>query len=234
MKLSVSVATLLACAVAPAFGSIPKLGVGGFDSNAPIVSVVELGLATDDAFDAAPRAGGNNMFAAMDGPYAAFAAAGGVLGFDDYVAVAPPGDGDGWSPLQEFGFIGGVTTAGMSLQVQFYDSTEAFITSFNITLPTGGSNQIWTITPTMPATLFFNIPNSGFVQIVAADGSTGRWWLSTTEPAVGTQSDLVGGNAGPGGVPPASHSHRFRLDVPEPGTLSLLVIGSIALLRRRR
>lgn len=235
MKLCVTVATLIACVVSPALGSIPQLGVGGFDPGAStFVNVVEMGVASPEGVDATPRAGGNNMFAAMDGPYAAFATAGGVIGLDDYVSVLPPGDGDGWSPLEAFGFVGGVTTAGMSLQVQFYDTTQTFISSFNITLPTGGSNSIWTITPTLPATDFFDVPNNGFVQIVAAAGSTGRFWLSTTAPSVGTESNLIGGTAGPGGVPPATHSHRFRLDVPEPSTLSLLAIGGVALLRRRR
>jgi len=191
-----------------------------------------------DGEDADPRHAGNNMYTAMDGPFTAFAA-GPALGFDDYVSAVGPGDGDGNSPLDEFGFLGGVTTAGMSLIVEFFDSNQVFRNSFSITLPQGG-NFGWTIT-TGPDTHppfsapFFDVPNNGFVQLRAgAPGSTGRWFMSVTPPTVGTQSLLIGGNAGPGGVPPATSSHRFRLDVPEPATLTLLAFGAVAMLRRRR
>ncbi|MCA9254363.1 MAG: PEP-CTERM sorting domain-containing protein, partial [Phycisphaerales bacterium] len=67
------------------------------------------------------------------------------------------------------------------------------------------------------------------VQVVAADdGSTGQWFLSTTLPTIGTESRA------PGEGSLETHSHRFRLDVPEPATLSLLAIGGLVIARRRR
>ncbi len=192
------------------------------------VNIQLTAIPVDAADEAQPRAFGNDMFRAIAGPYAAFAADGGVLGYDDYQGIVPPGDADGYSPLDEFGFVGGVTAGEMTLQFQFYDSNADFHASFDITLANPG-NFIYTFTTAGPGSPpFFDIPNSGYVQVVAADGSSGQWFLSATLPEVGTESR----DPGEGSV--TSHSHRFRLDVPEPATLALLGFGALAMIRRRR
>lgn len=213
-----------------------SLGSGQYIPNPTHVFVqgvnVTLEAAPLGSADVAPSHAGNDMFRAIAGPYAGFAAGGGVLGFDDYQGISPPGDEDNESPLEEFGFVGGVTAIGMTLQFQFYDAAQNFRNSFDITFSQAG-NFIWTLTngpdthpPFSPA--FFDIPNSGYVQVVAADGSTGQWFLSTTVPSIGTESR----ETGEGSL--TTHSHRFRLDVPEPATLALLGISGLAMIRRRR
>ena len=209
------------------------LGTGQFINDPNAVTWVN-GVNADFQFSTfedggdVDRALGNNMYSAMTGPFAGFAAATGNLGFDDYVGIVPPGDADGNSPLEEFGFVGGVTTVGGIVQIQVYNVNSDLVNFVNIALPSAG-NFIWTITPSLvPGDDFFSIPNAGFVQMVAAPTTTGQWFLSTSLPTIGTESRA----AGMGSL--TTHSHRFRLDVPEPASMALLALGGLFAARRRK
>lgn len=223
-----------ALAIVPTLGS--SAAIPGGRTLVPGVDITMSFIALDTAPSSVDRHAGNDMFRAMDGPYGAFAASTN-LGYDDYFGLtAPfgPGDIDGNSPLDEFGFIGGVTTAGMSLQFQFYNG-EGDLTDFvNVGPFPQGGNFNWTITsgpdthpPFSPPML--TIANHGYVQIVGVTpADTGRWFLSTTAPTIGSQV------FGPGEGSHATNSHRFRLDVPEPASMALLALGGLFAARRRK
>lgn len=158
------------------------------------------------------------VFSAIPGPYSAFPAATGSIGFDDYSSTmtAPIEN------LKGMRFVGGVTTAGMSLRFEFYTAALAPVGDFTLALPQGG-NFIWTLSG-----LDLNIPKNGVLQITALAGSTGRWFLGAGAPTIGTQSTTFGGaNSG-------ALSHRFELITPTPGSLALLGLGGLAAARRRR
>ena len=176
-------------------------------------------VATPAPLDSEPGYIGRAVaFSAMDGPYAGFAAATGSLGFDDYASTmtAPV------ETLQSMRFVGGVSTAGMSIQFDIYSTSAVLVNSFSVTLPQGG-NFIWTITG-----INVDIPKDGIMEAVAPAGSTGRWFLSATAPTVGTQSATFGGANG------GALSHRFEFTTPTPGALALLGLGGLAASRRRR
>lgn len=163
-----------------------------------------------------------SVFTALDAPYVGFAAAAGPIGFDDYTSTMPAGTYDNLTVMQ---FVGGVSTVGGRLDINFYlpGSTTVF-SSFFVTLPTAG-NFIWTIgSDANPINLL--IPAQGVVEMVAASTTTGRWFLSTTAPTLGTESRTFGSTT--------THSHRFDLAVPAPGCLALLGLGGLVAGRRRR
>lgn len=170
------------------------------------------------------RASNSVVFSAIPGPYQAFAAGTGALGFDDYDSTLAGGQ----AYLQSFRFVGGVTVAGGTIQVQFFDTGANLINSFNVTLPTAG-NSIWSIGLESVANAkdsTFLIPEAGFVQINALGGALGQWFLSTTVPSVGTSSLALGDTT--------THTHRFELTVPAPSSLALLGLGGLVATRRRR
>jgi hypothetical protein len=172
------------------------------------------------------------VFSAIPGPYAGFAAAAGLLGFDDYDSIVA----DPTFLLGEFTFVGGVATAG-TIRVEFLDSQNVVANQFTVNLPAG--NNIWTIgLAADPKDSTFLVPSFGVVRITSiasstgAPASTGQWFLSTTVPSIGTQLTTFGSTAGGGS---AAFSHRFELQqVPTPGALALVGMGGMLMARRRR
>ncbi len=168
-----------------------------------------------------------SVFSAIPGPYVAFSAATGSLGFDDYQSTYTAGPD---FALQSMRFVGGVTTVGGPLTIDFFDATQTLVNSTTLNLPSAG-NFIWTITFESAAGLKdsnFIIPANGYVQLTAGAGTTGQWFLSTSLPTVGTESRAQG----QGSV--TTHSHRFELNIPAPGSLAILGLSGLALGRRRR
>lgn len=170
------------------------------------------------------RASNSVVFSAIPGPYQAFAAAPGVMGFDDYDSALAGGN----AFLQSFRFVGGLAATG-NIRVEFYDAGANLINQFNVnSLPAG--NNIWNIGLESVAGAkdsTFLIPEAGFVQIVSTSaGVNGQWFLSTTVPSVGTSSLLAGSTT--------THTHRFELTVPAPGAMALLGLGGLVAARRRR
>src|SRR5690606_4954947 len=112
-------------------------------------------------------------------------------------------------------FAGGVTTAGQQLRVNFYNTSNTLVNFFTVNLQLGGSNQIWTITLGITSDgsdSIFEIPSAGRVEIVAQGGATGRFWLTTTAPTIGSNDISWGGV-------PDSHYHVFGMravEVPAP------------------
>ncbi|MBX3410191.1 MAG: hypothetical protein KF859_09935 [Phycisphaeraceae bacterium] len=184
-------------------------------ANAAIVAVP---TPIDDATVFTPRSG--VVFSNIPGPYQAFPAGGGVLGFDDYQSTMV----NNAEELQSIRFVGGVTQAGMVLQFQFYTENAILLSSFNVALPQGG-NFIWTISPLGAGN--FTAAKNGFMQIVAQGNATGQWFLTGTAPSVGTSDPTVGGAGG-------TLNHAFELVTPTPGTMALLGAGGLVAIRRRR
>lgn len=172
------------------------------------------------------------VYSAIPGPYAAFAAAAGNLGFDDYDSIV---EGPNFF-LGEFTFVGGVATAG-TVRVDFLTPDNVLANQFTVNLPAG--NNIWTIgLAPNPKDSTFLVPSTGIVRITTIQGVTGapavpgQWFLSTTPPTIGTQLTTVGSTAGGGS---AAYSHRFELaQVPTPGALALAGMGGVLMTRRRR
>ena len=161
---------------------------------------------------------GTPVFSAIPGPYAAFPAGTGSLGFDDYDSILP----GGYDVLTDLKFVGGVTTVGGTLTFNFFHPDGTAISNFSVTLPQAG-NFIWTID-----TINVLIPTDGIMQITAGENTTGQWFLSATAPTLGTQSSTFGGANG------GAFSHRFELQVPAPGAAALLGLAGLVAGRRRR
>jgi len=175
--------------------------------------------ATAAPLDAAPGfdARATPVFSAIPGPYAAFGAASGFLGFDDYDTILAGGS----ETLTELRFVGGVTAVGGIIDFNFYDSTGAnLLSTFNAAFGSAG-NFIWTITG-----LSNLIADQGRLELVARPGTNAQWFLSTSAPTLGTEDRAVGTLT--------SHSHRFELSIPAPGSLALLGLGGLVIGRRRR
>lgn len=157
------------------------------------------------------------IYSAMAGPFQAFPAAAGNLGFDDYDSILPGGQDN----LTALRFVGGVTQVGGIIDFNFLDVASAPVSSFAVQFPQAG-NFIWTITLGAPVV----IHDQGFLQLSTRAGVTGQWFLSTTAPSIGTESRALGDTT--------THGHNFELTVPAPGSLALLGLGGLIAGRRRR
>ena len=202
--------------------AIAGLSVAGIASAAPISgdfnlldpSMYTLTAPPLDSADAGRGELDPSFYSAIDGPYTAFAAATGTIGFDDYGT-----DVEDDILLTSFRFVGGVAEVDGTMSFQFFDSDENLVDSFGVTLPQGG-NFIWTIT----------LNSEAIVPAVVGDEFTGQWFLGTTAPIIGTNDLAIGGNE-------TDASHRFELNgvlVPTPGAVALLGMAGVCATRRRR
>jgi len=162
------------------------------------------------------------VYSGIPGPYSAFANATGAIGFDNYTTTLPGST----FLLESLSFVGNVTTVGGTLTFEFFDSASNFVTSFSGSLP-AISPSIWTLTLTTPAT----VPTAGILQIRAAATTTGRWFLTTSAPSIGTNA--VGVGIGSGLNPQRNNAFELTA-VPAPAGLALAGLAGLFAGRRRR
>jgi MYXO-CTERM domain-containing protein len=168
------------------------------------------------------------VYSSLPGPYSAFAAATGPAGFDDYTTTQPAEA----MRVASLKFVGGVTTVGGGMTFNFYDSGATLYSTASLALPSAG-DFIWTITfgPGNGSTSTFAVPTNGFMEIIVAAGTTGRWFFTPTAPTVGGNNIAVG----TGGTLAPQRYSAFELSaVPAPGALALLGLGGLVATRRRR
>lgn len=212
--------------------AVAGLSIAGIASAAPMggqfnlldSSMYSLTATPLDGSDSARGELDPSFYSAMDGPFNAFAAATGNIGFDDYSSIAEDD-----IVLTSFRFVGGVQQAGGTMSFQFFNAAEEFVDSFGITLPQAG-NFIWTITINSEVI----IPAGGILQAEVGEGFTGQWFLGSTIPTIGTNDPEIGGGELADGT---SLSHRFELNgtlIPTPGAVALLGMAGVAATRRRR
>jgi hypothetical protein len=214
MKISVSVLAVMAIA-----------GSAAAQLHLPSSAATGIPISLEDS--GVLRGVPSDVYDGIAGPYAAFAAAGGVLGADDYVTTTAGPD----FLMAQFLFVGGVTNVGETIRVNFLDTDENLVNFFTVALPVGGSTSLWTITlgagvGGIEST--FAVPSAGFVSIETVDTATGRFWLTQTLPIIGTNDINVLGA-------PGTHNHAFAMrEVPAPGAFALLTLGGALAARRRR
>lgn len=168
------------------------------------------------------------VYTGIPGPYSAFGAAAGPVGFDDYDSTDP-------YPTMILGsirFVGGVTAVGGTMQFDFYDTNLQLANTFTVNLPQAG-NFIWTITlgANGGKDSVFTIPSDGVLEISAINGATGAWFMTTTAPTVGSNNIAFG----TGSTLNPQRYNAFELNaVPAPGALALVGLGGLVAGRRRR
>lgn len=163
------------------------------------------------------------VYSNIPGPYVAFPSRSGSLGFDDYASTMT----NPVESMTSMRFVGGVSTAGMSLTFNFYSTSAVLVNSFSATFGQAGA-FIWTIN--MGAT-GLDVPKDGILEIVASGTNAGRWFLTATPPSIGSTSQSFGGAT----LTDGTHvNHAFEIVTPAPGAAALLGLGGLVATRRRR
>jgi MYXO-CTERM domain-containing protein len=167
------------------------------------------------------------VYTGIPGPYSAFAAAQGPIGTDDYTTTQT-----GTFNLAAMRFVGGVSTAGNTIDFEFLDATNTVVNSFGISFAQAG-DFIWTVTlaPGDGSTSTFAIPAAGTIRASVREGGAGRWFFTTTAPTIGSNDFAVGAGAA---LTPQRNQAFELTDVPAPGSMALLGLGGLVALRRRR
>jgi hypothetical protein len=168
------------------------------------------------------------VYEGIPGPYSAFAAATGPAGIDDYASIE-----SGPFRLAQFKFVGGVTSVGGPMTVEFLNSSSTVVNGFTAALPSAG-DFIWNITlgaaPDGSDSTFV-VPRDGFIRLTVGANTTGRWFLTTTPPTIGSNNFTVGTGSG---LSPQRNNTFALVAVPSPGAGALLGLGGLFALRRRR
>ncbi len=196
--------------------ALATLVIVGSANAAITLSFAEIGDATGNQGGVA-GATDTVVYSGIPGPYAAFAA-NAYLGAANYSSIMA-NDAEIVTGLR---FVGGVTTANTSLAFNFYDSSEVLISSFTLTLAQSG-NYIWSVS--LDAADGILAANTGWLEITGVDGATGKWFLTTTAPTIGSQVPVTG-----------AYMHAFELTtngVPAPGAVALLGLAGLVSRRRR-
>ncbi len=185
----------------------------------PASAVMANPLDTSDTSRGAP------VYSSIPGPYSALATS--AFAYRDDYASIHPATTSGNFMMDAWKFVGGVTTAGMTLDFFFLDSALNVVSSFGVPLSSGG-NFIWTITPTVPAPVAIN----GFLQIQVRTGSTGQWFATAVPASPGSNSFTSGHGSTFSSGPKIA---AFELQaLPAPGAAALLGLGGLVATRRRR
>ncbi len=219
MKTALKITGLLALAAGTASADI-ALPLPSNHVMLPASAVVARPLDSTDATRGAP------MYSSIPGPYSAFTA-GAFAHRDDYQSVHPA-TGSGNFQMDAMRFVGGVTAVGGILDFFFLDATgTTVISSFGVTFPSAG-DFIWTITMTGgPLPVGVN----GQLQIQSRTGTSGRWFMTTTAAAPGTNSLTFGHGST---LAPQRYGAFEIQAIPAPGAAALLGLGGLMATRRRR
>jgi hypothetical protein len=146
------------------------------------------------------------------------------VGYDDYAGVTNVDT----LQLESFKFVGGVTAVGGILYFDFYDALSTYVDGFGVQLSQAG-NFIWTITINPLSPIY--VPDDGFVGMAVGTGTTGKWFLNSAAPTVGTTGANPPNLNDPNTLLPMNYKFEINA-VPEPASL-LLALGGLLVWRRR-
>ena len=150
----------------------------------------------DGAESTAFAAAGTVLFDAMTSPLGAASSGSGPLGYDDYNTTL--GAGTSLSVEKVTIYVTWDTIGGL-VEFVFYDADLNPVGSRDV-YPSAVGTYTYSLNISTPIT----VPDIGFMLVYANAPTTGRWWVGTDAPAVGSE-DRSAGTAAP------NYSYRFAL-----------------------